>query len=344
MTDRRYSLVLLAIAAAILLPIGAANLYTRLGSFWPASDIRTNRLAPAYRAPTNGESMIYWKYRYLLTEPERWRADIVVYGDSSAMISVDQRVIEKETGRPTVNIGFDGSYSLDFNQHILEFYVRRVAQPKIAILHLSAPVNIGLSDIQSASTQARTERRRSEALRWTATVTNGYPAIYKAGIDFSLSGLRRHLFGDPDAVPFQFDSDAKFAETIRDTKGFVPYPGHLQELPPQSFVPVLSRYNRRQLERIFAFSKANGIELYLFINPLPESLNVPETIAGFESFTEQLKAVASPYKNVRIADPRRFYPNEIANNGAHMVGDGPVRNAADIAGYLLSNNGRKPGS
>jgi hypothetical protein len=343
MTDRRYSLLLLVIASAILVPIGAANLYTRLGSFWPDSDIRTNRLAPAYRAPTNGESMIYWKYRYLLTEPEYWKADIVVYGDSSAMISIDQRVIERETKRPTVNIGFDGSYSLDFNQHIFEFYVRRVARPKVAILHLSAPVNIGLSDFQSASTQARTERRRSEGLRWTATVTNGYPAIYKAGVDFSLSSLRRHLLGDPEAVPFQFDSDSKFAETIHNTKGFVPYPGHLQEHPPQSFVPVLSRYNRRQLERTFAFSRANGIELYLFVNPLPESLNVPETITGFEAFAEQLKAVARPYGNVHIADPLRFYPNEIANNGAHMVGNGPARNAGDIARYLLSTSGNKAG-
>jgi hypothetical protein len=335
---KRFVLAFLLTAAAILGPVAAFNLSSYLGGdLWPPSDVEHNRLGPAYRAPTPGESLIYWKYRGLIRDPGVWKADIVLFGDSSCAMSVIPAVIETETGRRTVNLGLDGSYSLDFNAKIFEDYVQRIGPPRIAVLHLSASSTIGVADSRQTSAYSTIERRRAAGFRWVETVLGHAPAAYKAGLDLSFASLWSILRRDDTPSPAlgQFPPDAEIGRILRETSGFLRNNAQPKQLETASFVPQLSRYNRPKLLHVFEFTAEHDIPLLVVLNPMPESFKNSETVEGFGSFEATLADLARPFRGVRIAHPLlRFFPDDVAFDGAHMIGLGPETNSEQIVRYI----------
>lgn len=103
-------------------------------------DVAVQRFYPADRVPTVGESIVYWKYNFLLRSEKTRPYRIVAVGDSSCLMGVVPKVIEAKTGRKTLNLGIDGSYGMGLQTDMLELYMAKYAPPELVILHISAPV------------------------------------------------------------------------------------------------------------------------------------------------------------------------------------------------------------
>jgi hypothetical protein len=341
-TARRFVAGALLAFVALLAPIGLVHAFLDLGSLRPSSDIRVNRLNPAYRAPTTGESVIYWKYRNFLAGDAGAPAEIVLIGDSSCFMSVVPAVLQQVTGRSALNLGVDGSYTLDLDRRVLEDYIARFGAPRLVVLHFSASSTIGLRESRQASTYVLLEQRRADVLRWIVTVMDGVPVFYKAGVNFNGAALLQHLFewraGEPAATSahaVKFPPDAELGRLLADTKGFLRNPHASMEIEASSFEPRLSRLNAERLRALFQIAETHGFKLLFVINPMAEAFHNPATVAGFAAFETEIRALARPYRNVDIPTPfLRFYPTEIAYDSAHMLGDGPERNSAEIGAWI----------
>lgn len=330
------------------------------GSLWPSNDIAHNHLAPAYRAPSVGESVIYWKFRNFLLRDGAVPHDVVLLGDSSCFMGVIPSDIERLTRFTAINLGVDGSYSLSFVRDVMELYLERVGRPKIAVLHLSTHF-FQHGDTRNASAFAVLERRYAEVTRWVATVARGYPAVYKAGLNLNAMELVERLGatfaqrGDAQRGPFP--TDAEMGEVLAAGAGFLrmpdnptnvplslrPRPGSTEPLP----VPMLAMLSQRtaaELDALFALAQRHEIQLLLVFHPVSDVHRVPQTEAAFASFGRKVEELAGRYSDVvAIARPiLRFYPREIAYDSAHMLGDGPERNTAEIASWIAEAMRERP--
>jgi hypothetical protein len=97
------------------------------------------------------------------------------------------------------------------------------------------------------------------------------------------------------------------------------------------------------LKLVFSIGRAYAIRILVVLNPVPEACRSPTTIEGFRLFEKSLRDIAAPYPRVLFGTPLlRFYPNEIAFDGAPMIGAGPRNNSLGVADWIQSGLQRKP--
>lgn len=300
------------------------------------------RFYPPDRVPTVGESIIFWKYYNLFNSPRGMRRDVLVIGDSSGLFGVVPEIVKNETGLSMLNLGTDGSYSIDAQTDLLEFFVGRFGAPKLVLFYMS-----GLGLIHGGSVQ-KLERIR----QWVRNIQADQDAATPGSTGLTLPSLKarfylsRKIAAGKSGVAVSgnsrltvkrgiYPSDAEVRRALIESGGFMAEPHPV--IPPQRepVTIVLADREVSMIRRLFRFAEAHGIEILMALNPVPESQDYPETVTSFTALERHLREIAHDFPRVTIEpDLLRFYPNEMTYGYAHLRGTGPVRNSHEISAMI----------
>jgi hypothetical protein len=314
---------------------------------------RTNfRLQEEGRVPTISESVIYWKTRALLdgSIPDK---DVVFVGDSSALMSIMPKQFTETTGLSSISLSSDASYTLEFQNRILDVYLRTHRSPRTIVAHLSyiilgsgsAPAGIALFLAQ-----------RDRGLNWLEDFEHNTrrSKFNLEGVSFyySTKFLARKM-GESLGFHFtdgalerprgSFGSDTEVARFIKDSDGFLPNPLTGPQGGPAHVEGIFEfpEYMTPMLQNLFAIARDHGSRLVFVPNPLSEKYDTPANLGQLRRVETRLREIARDYDNVCFPEPAiRFYPDSEAWDNAHLAQGGVVKETRFLADAVTTDCGR----
>lgn len=300
------------------------------------------RFYRANHVPTLGESIVYWKYNFLLGSGKAKSYRIVALGDASCLMGVVPEVIEARTGRKTLNLGIDGSYGLGLQADMLELYMAKFGTPELVILHLSAPVLDQLSMNKVVIARERLVRG------WVASINSETEFDY--GFDYAPGLLPRdrqtEWMGSGDAQSAKYfsvkrgiyQSDDEMRNIFLKSDGFLPNPNPPVEPRYTRFEPKFSPGAKPILGRLFRLAGTHRFRILLVVNPISDSHFFPKTKEAFARLETDLKKFAATYPGVSVFPGiLRPYPNDLTWGTMILRGEGPVRNSEEIGDWIAAN-------
>lgn len=339
----RRALVHLGIA---LLLIGLVEALVSLLPSPPAPIDWGSRMYPTSRVPTIDESLIQWQVDRLVRTP----ADVLLFGDSSALMGLDPAVFESETGLSAQNYGTVRWLGATGHADLLELYIERHGPPRVAIYHMGT----GLHSL-GARRIATVRSNRGELLRafreWT-----GRPIEYP--VPLPSLGLRPLAMAMVDGrtysdrythAPRAYGlSDAERAAFLAEHQGMSvdlnPVPPDAWggvPAPPVRFDPAIEP----GFVRMFEAAQRHGFPLLLAHNPIPSQFQDAERTAAYGLVERRFVAIAEPYPLVRVVGPfARHAPNAAFANYEHLNPRGAAHNSRQLAALVLQTlgSGRAP--
>lgn len=291
------------------------------------------RLYPTSRVPSIDESLIQWQVDRLVHVP----TDIVLFGDSSALMGLDPAVFTEATGLRAQNFGTVRWLATDGHADILELYVERHGPPQIALYHMGTGLHgLGASSIQASGSD------RGQLLgafrEWTGrSVERPVPMP-----SLALRPLARLVLDGTDYSPVYTDaerpygwSDTRTAVWLAEHGGMSvdhnPRPADAWDgapAPPVNFDPDVEP----GFVRMFELAEREGFPLLVAHNPIPEHYRDPERSAAYELVERRLVALAEPYPNVRIVGPySRHVPTAAFANYEHLTPEGARQSSRQFA-------------
>lgn len=305
--------------------IAVVELLVSLGRPYPSPFERGQRFYPPTRVPAVEESTIQWQLDRLARTP----TDVLLFGDSSAMMGLDPAIFVEETGARVQNFGTVSWLHTEGHADLLELYVERHGPPQVALYQMGTLIHVyphdeltgtGLLD-NYRSYLGVTEQAGplpSMALRgWTRDVFEGrhYPAVYteaprgrEPSDDWVRERLESHAGLNVDfAVRSNWDAL-----------------GPLQAL----YRPTIES----GLLRMFEVADAHGFPLFVVHAPIPDRFQNADRDAEYTHVEEQLSALAEPFPTVRVVGPfARYLPVAAFANFEHLTPAGARLNSLALA-------------
>lgn len=300
-----------------------------------------HRFYPNDRVPDYGESLVQWKTHLLMNTDRPF--DVLVAGDSSANFGVDPRIIQDATGLTTINLGIDGSYTLDIPLDLADAYLAEHAPPKLMVLHISDDgVRMSRSGIALNRRDFLRKWFDELGLRehsgfilpsrkfWNRVNQEGRAELW--GIfDLTLGIKRRGKLGN-------VFSDQEIKIHIAETSGFIPLVhGKPSAVEPRARELLFSlKTAQRMIRRTFEMAAQRQTPVLVITNPLSEIDCISETLINYAASEEILRDISSPYTNIYIAPLLRCYNNDWVESTAHLTPLGAQENSREIASWITS--------
>lgn len=310
--------------------IAFVEMLVSLGRPYPSPFERGQRFYPPTRVPAVEESTIQWQLDRLARTP----TDVLLFGDSSAMMGLDPAVFAEETGVRVQNFGTVSWLHTEGHADLLELYVEQHGAPEVALYHMGTLIHVypheeltgtGLLD-NYRSYIGVTEQEGllpSMALRgWARDIVEGrhYPAVYteaprgrEPSDDWVRERLESHAGLNVDfAVRSNWDAL-----------------GPLQAL----YRPTIES----GLLRMFELADEHRFPLFIVHAPIPDRFQNAERDAEYTYVEEQLSALAEPYATVRVVGPfARYLPTAAFANFEHLTPAGARLNSLALAPLIAS--------
>lgn len=294
------------------------------------------RFYPPTRPPSVDETLIHWQIDRLWRTP----ADVVLFGDSSALMGLDPAVFAQVTGRSTQNFGTVRWLATEGHADILELYVERHGPPLAAVYQMGTGLHgLGATSITSNDSDrgrllgafrawvGRTEQPPiplpSLALRPSARAaadgTAYHPAYTHAPRAFATS--------DAEMAAYLRDHDGRGIDVNpRPADSWADAPGVAVNFDPDI---------EPGIDRMFRLADDHGFPLLVVHNPIPAEFRDQDRSAAYQLVERRLVALAEPYAGVQVLGPfDRYVPNEFFANYEHLTPEGAVRHSGQVAGLV----------
>lgn len=302
----------------------------------PASPLgRGERFYPPTRVPNVEESAIQWQVDRLLRED----AELVIIGDSSAMMGLEPRTFEIELGLTAQNFGTVCWLHTDGHADVLDLYLAQHGTPQVVIYQIGTLIH-AVSRDEIVATGLLDNFRR-----WTGLGAAEHPVPLPSllrrpqaralveGAEYSPVYLEANRGREP--------SDAVVREQLELTNGMnvdhAPR-GDWSNMPPplQPYEPSVES----GLVRVMEASSEFGFQLFVVHAPIPDVFDHPQVTANYDSVERAIGALADEYANASVVGPfARYLSTDAFANFEHLTPDGARFNSVVIArsiGTLLS--------
>lgn len=259
----------------------------------PVSAIEAGaRFYPPGAQPTYEQSIIQWQYDRAMS-PELADTDVLIIGDSSALMGIDPRVIEARTALRTESMALVAFAHVHGFADALQFYLRHQPAPRLVVL--------GMAPFGYAVPWPAYEDYglRGAIAEWASTEPPLWPSL-------SLRARARSAIANVSGFPGldgqrgERPSDDAVHRELQARQG-----GMIETVPVTDWAaerPVPARVQPEALDalgRICALADEHDFALVVIHNPVPEPLLTP-TISG------RLDAVATAFTEATEACPQRW--------------------------------------
>lgn len=301
----------------------------------PAPPIDSDaRIYPPTRVPTLDESLIQWQIERL-TEND---ADVVLFGDSSALMGLNPAVFEEVTGAATQNFGTVVWLTSEGHADTLELFIQRNGAPRLALYHMGTALHgLGATGVQ------RSQGHRAQLLQtfreWTGAgdVDRQIPLP-----SLTLRPHARALMEGQSYDPIYTAAarnhawpDLRIRRHLDETHGqYI----DLNPTPPdawESIEPVDVHYDpgiEPGFLRMFELAEEHGFLLLVVHNPIPAVYRSEERTELYERVGGQLSELAEPYQGVHIIGPfGRYAPTSAFANYEHLNPEGAQQHSMQLA-------------
>ena len=325
----RQWLIFAAIVAVVEL---AASLVSPAGS--PLE--RGERFYPPTRVPTSEESTIQWQLDRLLRES----AQLVIIGDSSAMMGLEPAAFEHHLGLTTQNFGTVSWLHTEGHADILDLYIDTHGPPRAVLYQMGTLIHliphdelVGTGLLDSFRSWLGADEASYPvplpSLSWRdpvrAFVEGGhYPEQY-------LNAIRGQE--PPDHVvreQLELTNGMNVDHAVRSDWDDVAAPDVVYQASIES-----------GLRRVFEAAERHGFEVFVVHNPIPVRFRSDDLDAAYGTVEEALRDLAEGYPRTHVLGPfARYLPTELFANFEHLTPVGARANSTELAapiGWFLSN-------
>lgn len=293
----------------------------------PSAFDRGDRFYPPTRVPNVEESTIQWQ----LDRLRREAADIVIIGDSSAMMGLEPMVFEQATGLDVQNYATVSWLHTEGHADVLDAYLRFHGPPRAVVYQMGTLVHVYPHEELLAGGLLDNFRR------WMGLTRASWPIPMPS---LSLRDLARDtLEGDhypaqyTDAVRGREPSDTYVREWLERHSGM--NVDHAPRADWASLPPLQATYQptiESGLVRIFEQGDAHGFPVFVLHNPIPEHFRDPARDAEYTAVEERVLAVAERYESASVIGPfARYLPTELFANFEHLTREGARQNSIIVA-------------
>lgn len=309
--------------------------------FSPKNYLFNNRFYDATKTPYLAESVTQWQIYHALTMEEQ--VDVLILGDSSGLLGIDPKLIEKETNLSTWNMATLGYYATPGFTFMLDVFVRFRGTPRFAILELTetsltrdnAPYRHWLRKLKNWLDPILVESTlKKSRTHWHNLPSYSYRNIAQNIIfNFSISNFSSHFektyFKEAPMV-----NDHIVNQRIMENKGYlVRYhadnvtkaPIHLNNHPDEGAIDGLESFLR--------IAQKNGITVLVIMTPYPENAKTLETLQTIGRVERTVATLVNKYSNSHFI-PFEFFPRSNMASQHHLNEIGAVRQTRRIANWL----------
>ncbi|GAK50938.1 hypothetical protein U14_02180 [Candidatus Moduliflexus flocculans] len=301
------------------------------------------RFYPPNRIPALEESIIQWQVYHAMSAEEE--IDILLLGDSSSLMGLRPKIIQKQTGLTAWGIGTLDYTGTPGNVDILETYLQRRPAPKILVYHIiSWSFNLSEADLQRFG---YLERLRT----WMATGLQTTTASTSSGFALPSMRYRRNAqqllttFSTKDKEEWlnaprgPYPSDNEIRQTLLKNQGAMTEVVHEDEVNHPRDLRGYLRIDPSLIDdirRLMAICEQRSIQLVIVANPLPESGATPENLAGLAALETQLRDLSKGQPHVTLFAPfTRVYPVALCASYNHLTEEGAKQNSRELSDWLL---------
>lgn len=312
-------------------------------SFLPRSaqkDLVRHRLYHPNVIPGIAESVVQWQVAHatILNEEQ----DLLILGDSAALVGLEANLIMEETGLKTWNLGTFGFIYTTGQADILQLFVERNGPPRFLVYHtshysftakLSKPaVRTWVSRLRRWLAPPEIMAYLLPSMRHRQEIRNSILAMGDEGVSYTGLDLPRGRFAP----------DNEIRQQLWENRGSLPDPLEvdLEETLGDNLVwrPRFHPDCVDGLERIFEMGRVYGFPILILFNPLPEQGDNEIVRGAMAALESALREVIRPYPWVSIYDPfLRFYPNSYCIDMRHVNIFGALRNTEELVKWIRAN-------
>jgi len=320
----------------LLAAAGAVLAIEAILAFWPHSaekDLLRNRAYSPHVLPSITESVLQWQVAHAANLRER--QDLLLLGDSACLVGLDPRLLMRETGLKTWNVGTFGMVYTTGYADILELIIRRHGPPRFLVLHTSFyPLTRGLQDRAVATWLGRLRRWLAppDVARYLLPSMRHGDEWRNNLFSFLKGGERYTGLDQPRGT---WPSDNEIRRQLLENRGFLPDP------TLGSFDGDMS-WNRRfyadcvpGLHRIFELAHEHRFPVLFLLNPFPQQADTPETRRAVGRIERAMRKVTAPYPGVVLYEPfLNFYSNEECIDLRHVNQQGSGRLSGELSRWI----------
>ncbi len=297
-----------------------------------ARGLLKRRFYPPDRVPILEESIVQWQV-FHATRPRR-RQSVLLLGDSSCLMGLRPKIIMRETGLKTWNLGTLSWLGVPGHLQILKTYLEHQPPPSLLVYHVT------LNPFGRGRHLELSKKYQERLLRWLGgddAPSAWLPSLrYRRDFRSLLAPDElQNEFQDANREPFPTDREVR--RILLEERGSMEEP----RLRPWTTPPTLDFHPydgaEEELGTFFEFCQSQGMEVLVMMNPLPDLVETPHNLATFAAFEAFLKRAAAPYEGVSLAQPlARFYgnPGTCCSGLAHLLEAGARRNSEELAGWI----------
>lgn len=294
-----------------------------------------------------------WRMSWKSAGSKASKADVLIFGDSLAKISVVPSVVEARTGHSAYNQAvFVGQAPGSF------FLFRKAldagARPKAVILETHPHLLVTGPDDNIDRWPEATTWRDAVELAWTARDASVLTAIALGKVwptyhDRSIlrANIRAALLGDYAGARYTV---APMWRNQRLNQGAQPagknpeFRGKLEEIDPTVFPNywIPHPVNLTYLDRFLTLAESKGIPVIWLVPPIsPPAYERRHNLGLNDAFTRMIESLRQRHSVLRIVDGRSSdYPTKVFGDPMHLDRDGAATlstDVADVVAALLQN-------
>jgi hypothetical protein len=254
--------------------------------------------------------------------------DILLLGDSSCLMGLMPKVIEKQTGLSCWNLGTLGYLGTEGHALLLDFWIRNFGPPRFLVYHV-VPYTL-------VSSNEETHLYRDMLKEWltsegSSELCDRLPS--GKARRYALNGLSQltskvkttdAFFDSPRSV---YPSDREVAKILLENQGWMPE--YTSPKPPsqwqiESFKPFHSDCVPG-LKHIFDTAQRYKIPVLVMMHDVPSVYTGAETTTAYRGYEHNLEICAERYANVHLQHPLlKFLPTELCANLHHPTPQGAL--------------------
>jgi len=332
----RLPAALLAAAAIIL----AIELILALLPHPVHKDLVRHRIYHPNVTPGLAESVVQWQVAHvtLLNEQQ----DLLILGDSAALVGLEANLIMEETGLKTWNLGTFGFIYTTGQADILRLFIERNGAPRFLVYHTShysfsarrnkPAVRTWVSRLRDWLAPPETISYLLPSMRHRQEIRNSILALGNENISYT--GL--------DVDRGRFAPDNSIRKQLWENRGSLPDPLEvdLKKILGDNLIwrPGFHPDCEEGLRRIFRMGREYGFPVLILFNPLPELTDNAIVRRTMDSLESDLRESIQPYPWVSIYDPfLRFYPDNYCIDMRHVNIHGARRNTEELIKWIRAN-------
>ena len=308
-----------------------------------ADKLLEQRFYPPNRIPALEESIIQWQVYHAMSVNEN--VDILLLGDSSSLMGLRPKIIQKQTGLTAWGVGTLDYTGTPGNVDILETYLQRHPAPKIVIYHIiSWSFNLSEADLQRFGYLERLRTWMAAGLQTTTAATSRgvmLPSMHyrrdaqQLLTTFSTQEKEEWL----NAPRGPYPSDNGIRQTLLNNQGAMEEVVHEDEVNHPRDLRGYLRIDPSLIDdirRLMELCERESIQLVIVANPLPESGATPENLAALADLEAQLRDLAQGEPHVTLFAPfTRIYPIALCASYNHLTEEGAQKNSEEVSQWLL---------